>query len=179
METPQVSKPEEKPKSYLLAGKAKNLKIAAIVVGGVLIIFVSFAAGVGVGLRKARFSSDFGRNYERNFMGSRFDDGWGMMGRPEFIGGMMREFSGRDFRNANGLSGTIISISDNDIVIKDRDGKENTVAVTDKTAIKSRRDNLKPSDLKPNDQVVVIGNPSDNGVINADLIRVFNNPVNN
>lgn len=175
METPQTSKPEEKPKY-----KNKNLKISVIVVGGLLAILVIFAAGVGVGLRKARFSNDFGRNYERNFMGSRFDQGRGMMGgRVGFVGGMMREFSGRDFRNANGLAGTIISITDNNLIIKDGDNKENTVAVTDKTLIKSRRDDLKLSDLKNNDQIVVIGQPGDNGVINADLIRVFGNNGNN
>ena len=173
METPQASKPEEKT-------KPKNLKTAAIVAGTLLVALIIFAAGVGVGLRKARFSYRWGENYERNFMGSRFNDGRGMMGgRSGFLGGMMREFSGRDFRNAHGLSGTIISITDNNLIVKDRDGKENTVAVTDKTVIKNRRDNLTLNDLKPNDQVVIIGNPADNGVINADLIRMFDNPINN
>lgn len=173
METPEINKPEEKT-------KPKNLKLAAIVVGCLLVALIIFASGVGVGLRKARFSNDFGRNYERNFMGSRFDQGRGMMGgRAGFVGGMMREFSGRDFRNANGLAGTIISITDNNLIIKDGDNKENTVAVTDKTLIKSRRDDLKLSDLKNNDQIVVIGQPGDNGVINADLIRVFRNNGNN
>src|SRR3990172_4150311 len=102
METPQASKPEEKT-------KPKNLKTAAIVAGTLLVALIIFAAGVGVGLRKARFSYRWGENYERNFMGSRFNDGRGMMGgRSGFLCGMMRVFSGRDFRNAHGLSGTII-----------------------------------------------------------------------
>jgi len=171
--TPQTSKPEEKPKY-----KNKNLKTVAIVVGSLFAIIVVFAAGVAVGLNKARFSSDFGRNYERNFLGSRFDDDRSMMGRGS-IGGMMREFSGRDFRNAHGLSGTIISITENNLIIKDRDNKENTVAVTDKTVIRQGRDNLKVNDLKNNDQIVVIGNPGNDGIINADLIRLFNNNQNN
>lgn len=175
METPQTSQPEEKPKY-----KNKNLKMAVIIVGGLLAVLVIFTAGVGVGLRKARFSNDFGRNYERNFMGSRFDQGRGMMGgRGGFVGGMMRDFSGRDFRNANGLAGTIISVTDNNLIVKDKDNKENAVTVTDKTLIKSRLDDLKLSDLKNNDQIVVIGNPGDGGVINADLIRVFGNNGNN
>jgi RNase P/RNase MRP subunit p29 len=102
-----------------------------------------------------------------------------MGGRQDgFIEGMMREFSGRDFRNANGLAGTIISITNNNLVVKDRDNKENTVVVTDKTAIKLGRNNAQLSDLKQNDQVVVIGQPGNNGVINADLIRVFPGNVN-
>jgi hypothetical protein len=71
------------------------------------------------------------------------------------------------------LAGSIISITDNNLVIKDRDGKENTVTVTDKTVIKSGRENLKIGDLKAGDQIVVLGNPAENGVVNADLIRVF------
>lgn len=172
--TSQTSKSEENQKP-----KTKNLKTAAIVVGTLLVALIIFIGGIGVGLRKARFSNDFGRNYERNFMGSRFNDGRGMMGWQGFAGGMMREFSGRDFRNAHGLAGTIISVTDNNLVVKDRDNKENTVAVTDKTVIKLGRDNAQVSDLKQNDQVVIIGKPGDNGVINADLIRVFNNPINN
>ena len=171
METPEVKKSESKPKQ-----KSKNILIAALIIGGILVILASFASGVAVGLHKGRFSNNFGKNYERNFMGSRFDEGRGTMGsRNGFIGGMMREFSGRDFRNAHGLSGTIISIADNSLIIKDRDNKENTVAVTDKTVIRQGRDNLQISDLKTNDQVVVIGKPGDNGVINADLIRLFGN----
>jgi len=182
METPEVNKPEEKSKFSLPTIKSRKIKIVAIVVGSLLIILIIFAAGVGVGLRKGRFSNDFGKNYERNFMGSRFDfdrDRGMMEGRGGFMGKIMRELTGRDFRNANGLSGTIISITDNNLVIKDRDNKENTVAVTDKTIIKLGRDSIQLGDLKQNDQVVVIGSPGDNGVINADLIRVFNNSVNN
>ena len=94
-------------------------------------------------------------------------------------GGMMNGFGGGEFRNGHGLAGTIISITDNNMVIKDKDGKENSVSVTDQTVIKSRRDDLKVSDLKQNDQVVMIGNPGDNGVVNATLIRVFvNNGTN-
>ena len=175
METPEVKKSESKPKQ-----KSKNILIAALIIGGILVILASFASGVAVGLHKGRFSNDFGKNYERNFMGSRFDEGRGMMGeRGGFLGKMTREFSGRDFQNAHGLAGTIISIADKSLIIKDRNNKENNVAVTDKTVIRQGRDNLQISDLKTSDQVVVIGNPGDNGVINADLIRVFNNNQNN
>lgn len=151
--------------------KSKKFKIAAGVIGIILFGLVSFAVGVKVGLHKARFSYNWGENYERNFIGHR--PGPGMPGG--MFGGMMGDFEGRDFRNAHGLAGAVVSVSDNNIIIKDRDGKENTISVTDKTIIKSRRDNLKVSDLKPDDQIVVIGKPSDNGVINADLIRVFGN----
>jgi len=166
--------------------QSKTFKIIAAIVGVFLVAAISLGVGVAVGLHKARFSSDFGKNYEQNFMGSRFNDGRGMMNGNNrgggmmgnasgFFGGMMRNLEGRDLRNGYGIAGTILSITDNNIIIKDRDNKENTVAVSAQTLIKSRGADLKITDLKQNDQVVVMGNPGDNGVINASLIRVFNN----
>ena len=145
------------------------------IIGAFLIILIIFAAGISVGLYKAKFSCKFGENYERNFMGNHSSrDGWANGGPM----GMMREkfndLEGRGFRNAHGIAGTIISITDNNIVIKDKDNKENTVAITDKTIIKLGVDDVKISDLKNDQQVVVMGNPGENGVVNADLIRVFN-----
>jgi hypothetical protein len=157
--------------------KTTHSNIIALVVGAVLIALLSFAAGIHVGFKKAKFSYKWGENYERNFMGPRP----GMMG-PGFMDrgpmGFFREFGGKDFRNAHGLSGTIISIADNKLIIKDRDEKENTVSATDKTIIKQRRDTLKISDLKTGNIVVVVGNPDDSGVINADIIRVFDTQIN-
>ncbi len=159
--------------------QSKTFKLITVIVGIFLVAIVSFGTGVAVGLKKARYSYEWGANYERNFIGApRIMNG----GRGGFFSGMMREFDGRDFRNANGLAGTIVSISGNNIVVKDSNsgnGQENTIAITGNTIIKSRGTNLKLSDLKQNDKIVVLGKPSDNGVINADLIRVFNGNNNN
>lgn len=157
---------------------SNKLKITIWIAGGFLIALVIFAFGLAVGFHKAKFSCNWGENYERNFMGPHP----GMMDGPRGPMGMMgekfRDFEGRDFRNAHGLAGTIISITDNNIAIKDRDNKENTVAVSDKTIIKSGRDDIKITDLKNDQQVVVMGKPGDSGVINADLIRVFKANIN-
>lgn len=152
----------------------------AIIVGVILAIFIiafgSFAVGVGVGLRKARFSYAWGQNYERNFIGPR----QGMMGGRGFGGGMMRgfdldirRFEGRDFKNSFGISGEIISIADNKIIVKDQDEKENAVMVVGGTPIRQFRDSLKIEDLKAGDRIVVMGKPDDSGVIQATLVRVF------
>jgi hypothetical protein len=157
--------------------KSKKFKIAALAVGVILIALVSFGGGVAVGLHKAKFSYEFGKNYERNFTGHGPE---GMMERGPR--GMMNDFGGRGFRNAHGIAGTIISVADNKIVLKDRDGQENTISVDDKTLIKKGQDTIGINDLKNDDQIVVMGNPGDNGMISADLIRVFdggNNTNNN
>ncbi len=161
--------------------KSRKFKLAAGIVGVFLIAFISFAGGVVVGLHKAKFSYQWGQNYERNFMG--FGPGnVPMMGNNDNRGGMMdipRDIEGRGFRNAHGLAGAIVSISNDSLIVKDRDNKENTVTVSDKTIIKNRASDLKITDLKANDHIVVMGTPNDQGVIAADLIRVFPAMPNN
>lgn len=153
--------------------QSKYFKVGVAVVGVLIVVLVSFASGVAVGFHKARFSYAFGENYERNFGGGRGGmmqgNRGGMMARFGFDG----KFDGRDFRNAYGVTGTIISIADSTIIVKDKDDKENAVAVTDKTLIKSGRTTVTLGDLKTEDRVVVVGKPSDSGVISASLIRIF------
>ena len=155
-----------------LGGKSKKFKIAALAVGVVIVALVSFAGGVAIGFHKARFSYKFGENYERNFVGGPFQ-GQGMMGRGQQ--GMMGDFEGRGLRNSHGIAGAIISVADGKIIIKDRNGQENTITVSDQTLIKSGQNTIKITDLKQDEQIVVMGQPGDNGTVNADLIRVFDN----
>jgi hypothetical protein len=156
--------------------KSKKFKIAALAVGVLILMLVSFAGGVATGFHKARFSYEFGKNYERNFVGGPFQ-GPGMMERgPQ---GMMRGFEGGGLRNGHGIAGAIISVANNQIVIKDRDGQENTISVSDRTLIKRGQATISVNDLKNDEQIVVIGRPGDNGTINADLIRVFDNENTN
>jgi len=151
--------------------QSKKFKIAAVIVGVILGALIIFAAGISVGIHKGKFSCNFGRNYEKNFMGKfggRDDERGFMSGR-----GMIDGFGGGGFRNAHGIAGQIISINDNKIVVKNRDNQENAIAVTDKTLIKSGQSDLKITDLKSGDQIVVMGRPDASGVVNADLIRIF------
>lgn len=158
---------------------SKYFKATFSVVAIITFTAIVFASGVEVGLHKARYSYQWGANYERNFEGSgRGESGSrGMRGgdRDEGPFGMMGNFGGRDFRNSHGVSGTIISTNDNTIIIKDRDGKENTIQTDDKTIIKSGRSDIKVGDLTVDQQIVVMGKPDEKGVINAQLVRVFDN----
>jgi hypothetical protein len=147
--------------------KSKKNNLLFFILGGALVALVCFSAGVKIGLLKAKFSYHFGENYERNFIGPRFP----MDGSKEFFGG----FEGRDFRNAHGLAGTIISITDNSLAVKDRDGKENSVSVTERTIIKKFREDIALSDLKVDENVVILGQSGESGSVEAELIRVFDN----
>jgi hypothetical protein len=155
--------------------ESKYFKTILGILGCLIAAAIIFAAGVHVGERRARYSYAWGANYERNFTGGPRGMMQGNGNQKSGAGqaGMMRNFQGGDFRNGHGMAGTITSITGNNIVIKDRSGQENTVAVSDKTIIKSGGSDIKINDLKNNDSVVIIGNPGDNGVVNADLIRVF------
>lgn len=151
--------------------KSRKFIVASTVVGIFILMLASFAGGVAVGFHKAMFSSKFGENYQKNFMGPMP----GMMppGPMEMMRQKIGEFEGRGFRNGHGLAGTIISISENSIVIKDRDNKENTVSISDKTIINRGKDTIKLEDLKKDDEIAVIGMPGENGSIDAGLIRVL------
>jgi hypothetical protein len=180
VETPKVNKIPGKNPGCICSGcigkikcMPRTIKILTAVVGLLLIILLSFAAGAGIALRKARFNCFRGQGMEYNFMGPQ------MMDRDRGPMGFFHEFEGRDFKSGHGLTGTITTVSDNAVVVKDRDGKDNNVNVTDQTIIRSNRNNLKISDLKANDQVVIMGQPGDNGVVNATLIRVFSSNQNN
>jgi len=153
--------------------KSKKFKIAAVIVGVVICALVIFSIGVSVGMRKGRFSSDWGRNYEKNFMGPK--EGMFEHGFPPSPG-MMERFEGKGMRNAHGIVGEIISISDNKIVIKNPDNQENTIAVGEKTLIKKFQEDLAVSNLQVGDRIVVMGKPGDDGMVEAQLIRVLPEP---
>ncbi|NTW26962.1 MAG: hypothetical protein HGA36_01420 [Candidatus Moranbacteria bacterium] len=153
-------------KYFMLVLGTSGFLIAALII---------FAAGVHVGEHRAKYSYQWGDNYQRNFVDGPREMMDGPRGRPESIGpmGAVPGFEGRGFRNGHGVAGLITSIADNNIMIKDPSGKENTIAVNDKTLIKMGQNDIKITDLKNDENIVVIGRPGDNGMINADLIRVF------
>lgn len=152
----------------------RQFKVLVSVLGVFLVALVSFASGLAVGFHKARYSYAWGERYEQNF-GKGFGENRGerLGGRGFFMMGGNGLMGGRDFRNAYGVSGAILSLSENAFIVTDRDGKENAVAVSDKTVIKNGRDTIAFGDLKTNDRVVIVGNPGDNGVVSADLIRIM------
>ena len=154
--------------------QSKTFKGIIIAVGALVVLVFVFCVGVFVGTERADFSFKWADQYHRNFAG------------PQ--GGFFGDFMGmdREFTNSNGIFGQIMTINNNVLTVKDNDGDntEKDVLVSDKTTIILQRKNIKLSDLKDDDNIVVIGEPDNTGEIQAKLIRVMpampkNIPSNN
>jgi hypothetical protein len=151
--------------------QSKTFRVAVIVTGVLLVALLSFSAGVNVGLRKAKFSYAFGEQYERNFSAGPLGVGRGtMMGAPMMP---FADLNDRDFRNGHGLAGEVISVSDGSLVVKDVFGNENTISVDGDLLVKNGRNDIQLSDLTKGTKIIVIGKPGDNGMVEAEFIRVI------
>ncbi len=131
-----------------------------------IILFFVFSLGVFVGTKKADFSFRWADEYHRNFAG------------PQ--GGFFGDFIGidREFTSSNGAFGQVIKISDGSITVQGGDNIEKIILVSDKTSVVSPKKNIKLSDLKVGDSIVVIGEPNASGQIQAELIRFMPTPLN-
>jgi len=158
---------EEKIKNVV---DAKWFKWTMGVILAVLLLALAFSLGVGVGYRKANFSYQWGENYHKNFAGPRVGF---MMFSPAPPPFRMQD----DFINPHGTAGSVIKIDGSNLIIKGNDNVEKTILVNDKTVIRSGRQDIKVADLKAGDMTVTIGQPNEQGQIEASLIRVFP-PVN-
>lgn len=145
--------------------ESKYFKVAAVTCGVLLVALISFAGGVKVGLHKAAFSARFGENYERNFLGMSPSRGQGMMSRFDA--------DDRGMRNPHGVGGEILSIAGDTLVIKNRNNQESSVRISDATVINKGSETLKLENLVAGDRIIVVGKPGDDGVVAAQLVRVF------
>lgn len=145
--------------------QSKMFQRSVVGVGIFLIILVSFALGVAVGLHKARFSYAWGENYERHFLGD------GPRGSKRDV--MMGMPNGNGFRNPHGTSGTVISVAEDTLIVRDSDDQESSARLTDKTRVMKQREKITANEIQKDDTVMIIGKPAEDGVVVADFIRVF------
>lgn len=144
--------------------KSKMLVVIICIVFGLALLVGAFSLGTMVGYHKARFSYAWGDNYRRNFGGP----------RRGFMGDMT---GGRDLVNSYGVSGQIIRLDGQTIIIEGSDNTERTVLIKADTLLRKSRDVAMLGDLKPNDYVVVIGEPTNDGQLVAKLIRILPSPM--
>lgn len=148
--------------------ESKYFKVAAITCGVLLVALTGFAAGISVGSDRALFSTHFGENYERNFLGGPE----GTLPTPP-LGDMVDPKGQKGMRNPHGVGGEILSISGDTIVIKDKNNQESSIRVSDATIINRGEETITLGDLAVGNKIVVVGKPQDDGVISAHLIRIF------
>lgn len=146
----------EKPFSIAESNIFRNTIIALI---AIVIALGFFKAGEFVGYRKANFSYSWGENYQRNFNGP--------------PGGFILPMHDNNFRNPHGAFGKIISIHLPTFAIQNSTEAEKSIIVTGDTAVRRFRDIVSSTDLKLDDDVVVIGEPDAQGHIRAKLIRLM------
>jgi len=142
--------------------QSKTLKGILWGIGVVVIALLVFQAGVFVGYRKASFSYRWGESYHRNFGGP--------------AGGFIPEFRGMDFMSAHGTFGRIIKIEPPLFIIESPEGVEKAILTSSDTSILRFREKISVSDLKTDEQAVVIGSPNSEGQIVAKLVRVMPPP---
>lgn len=141
--------------------QSKIFRRAVIAVGLLAIIFLSFSAGAFVGYRKARFSYEWGENYDRNFGGPHR----GILGLSSEPG----------FMNAHGTFGSILGVNavSSTIAIEGQDKMEKIVSVLSSTALRENHAEIGFADLESGETVVVLGAPNGQGQIEARLVRVL------
>jgi len=139
--------------------QSKTFKIILATIGGLMIILLVFKTGMMVGFQKANFSCHWSDNYHQNFGGPR--------------GGFPGGFGDRDFIEANGSVGQIIKIATSTLVIRGRGNVEKVVLIKADTVINQLKETITINELKTDDMVVVIGEPNNDGQIEAKLIRVM------
>lgn len=136
-------------------------RFVPILVGiGCLVIAVFiFEAGVAVGFHKAEYAGHWEENYDRNFGPSM------MLGMP-----------GTGVPNPHGANGRIIDLTLPTFVIAGGSGPERIIVTNDDTIVRDGNKSLAPSDLSIGQYVVVLGSPTDDGTVDATLIRVLPPP---
>lgn len=123
--------------------------------------------GIGVGLALALlFLVVFLIGF---FIGSR---------KPHFFPFWEKRFvAPREFvpsRFGHGVVGIIDSIGENTIVVKERNGALKTVLVNEDTVLRKNGERIEFSELKKDDQVIVLGEPEEKeGAIKAKVLRVI------
>jgi hypothetical protein len=142
--------------------KSSKMKLIICIFGSIFVVLVIFQVGILFGIQKASFSYRTGEQYFRQ-----------MNGRPndQFMG-----MNRGDFANSHGATGKIISIKLPIITVADKDGTEKNIIISTSTDIRKFRDSIKATDLKINDLITAIGDPDDNAVVEAKLIRIMPDP---
>lgn len=123
----------------------------------IVLILLSFRAGIWVGYQKFEFSRHSDDAYYHGF-----DER-----RPGF-------FSHRgEPPNTHGTIGTVLKIDLPTLLVEDRSNVEKAVVINDRTIIRRFREKIGVHDIQVGNNIAVIGTPNSSGTITAQLIRIL------
>lgn len=146
--------------------KAPKTKTLLWILCSILVVLVSFGVGIIVGYHRAIFASGWDENYYRNFYGasnSGFIMGIGPEAPPPF--------------NAHGVAGEVIDVGPSMLSVEDSAGNEQSVFVASATPIREMDNTVSLTAVEVGDRVTIIGEPNDDGQVEARFIRVFTAPT--
>jgi hypothetical protein len=136
----------------------KSMKL----LGGLIVLLVVFQAGVFVGFHKASIGFGFD---EHAFRAYREHFHRGPMGMPL-----------DDFPEAHGALGRVILVSLPTLIVEEK-GNTKIVRIGERTVVRRGHDKVSPTNIAPEDFVVVIGSPNDMSEIDAKFIRILPPPL--
>jgi hypothetical protein len=142
--------------------KSRTFKIIMVATFGLALLVGAFGLGAMTGYRTAMFSYAWGENYHRNFGGPR--------------GGLIRDFNGADFIDAHGTFGEVVKLDGPAVIIRGRDGVEKVILTGNDASVRRLGDNVRESEIKIDDKIIVIGDPNNDGQIVAKFIRIVPPP---
>ncbi|MEI6553683.1 MAG: hypothetical protein WCO09_03880 [bacterium] len=136
----------------------------------IIIALIIFQAGMFVGYGKAMFYRSLGDRYYKPFDQKH--------GPNDQFGGFNSFVQDSNLPGGHGAVGKIVSINLPNIVVASPDNIEKTINISNDTLIRHFRDNIGAKDLQVGDYIIVLGDTSssDNGIVNAKLIRLLPPP---
>ena len=134
------------------------------ILGALLVILIVFQAGLFVGYRQGAFSSNWDNSLGRDIRDPH-----------SFFAPFIRD--GED-AIPHGSAGEIISVKLPLIMLKSVNGTEQIVVLSPTTTIRSLRDAASTSELSIGKNVIVIGEPGNDGEIEASFVRIIPPPPN-
>lgn len=147
--------------------QSKKIRMILLGMGLCTLLLLSFEAGKVVGYHKASFSDHWGGNYSKLF-GERHDESIPGLPFPKLP-------TDNRFSSAHGASGKIIKIELPILTIADQDGIEKNIYIRESSIIRKLRETVSVNDIDTDDFAIVIGSPNNDGLIEAQFIRLFPN----
>jgi hypothetical protein len=131
--------------------------------GAIALLLLGFIGGQSFERARIRHFIGWTNNYERNFFGNQ---------QMPLQNQMMRDLPPDSFRT-HAILGKILTAEASKISVQSDDGVEQSIQITNTTAIRHNNDNAKVNDLKNGQRVAIFGQPNNQGQIAATLIRIF------